>query len=215
MIHRVSCHLSYFHDITISVNILPAFMLAERADMSYLCSCMLHACRLWIFSPFFTPFHVNSFYFTYLRHLIRPLISCVAFPKTFSIHLFNCSYESPCSLVQVDTFSTEQWFSAMAVKYRNPGSTLRNSNSRCFWNRVWEYLIWKLPEVFSLASRIFQGCEGNCLESLTSKSCAFLYKYQKSRTPMVFWWPAPIYMIHDNILSPKHLQLFLLSGLHF
>lgn len=136
MIHRVSCHLSYFHDITISVNILPAFMLAERADMSDLCSCMLHACRLWISSPFFTPFHVNSFYFTYLRHLIRPLISCVAFPKSFSIHLFNCSYESPCSLVQVDTFSTEQWFSAMAVKYRNPGPTLRNSNSRCFWKSM-------------------------------------------------------------------------------
>lgn len=91
MIQRVSCHLSYLHDITISLNIPLVSTLAERATEAQ-DWCVLCCPR--IPSSFFIPYHIKSLEFTYLRHFLGPLITRVAFPAIFSIRLFSWSYES-------------------------------------------------------------------------------------------------------------------------
>lgn len=85
MIQRVSCHLSYLHDITISLNIPLVSTLANRAKE--VLDSRVPCCQQ-IPSSFFIPSHVKSFKFTFLRHFLRPLITGVAFPEIFSTPFF-------------------------------------------------------------------------------------------------------------------------------
>lgn len=174
---RVSCHLSYLHDITIALNIPLVSTLAERAkEVQDWCVLCCHG----IPSSFCIPSHAKSFEFTYLRHFLGPLITRCCLSWDLSIHLFSWSYESLFFGVSGHVFHGV-CFSSTAVKYRNPGSSLRNSSSGCLCDGVEEYLKFKTSRGDShLHSEFIRVVGKTALEILFLRLlCLFLYKYQE------------------------------------
>ena len=128
-----------------------------------------------------------------------------------------------CSLLWMDMFSIYWWFSTTAVKYRNPNSALRNSNSGWLCNGVWEYPILKFPEGILICIQNLSELWGEptwkfyflgfCIHFYTNTekqhpNSPLLTCPQGRRCP---WFGR----FRNCCLSPSHLQLFLLSGQHF